>query len=413
MDIAFTDADLAVFEDRLIYEARLPVSDAEIARVEAELCGQVPPDLVSLWKVCYGGRIGYDLDVHFGPHVHSFSFCELFYPGSCGYHDLDGWIAHDRNLLAESASETGHDCKDLKLEFLPFGGFEYLDRLYVRVGKVDYGAVYAYSSGIPPAWPLRLHEDSSARVADDVRALFRLLYLRHNPLTVSPENNPTGLSALEAIDLAQSAGKLGASDADRLQAILVAAVADWRFALERNTLSAEPRLARQALEHVAKTGDSALLRRLEQADIDLAHPLSGGGGLLDHVLISGHLALANALLDRGLKGGTQTFQCVPHQAEPNLLRRLYLAGATPNRYAAVAFARAGRLDNAEMLARWLLEQDPSSRDALRQSCEESAHSYAQSAERISRGELRSNVTPATYHNQAQRLRAFAARLRTL
>jgi hypothetical protein len=394
MDIAFTDAGLAVFEDRLIYEGQPPVSDAEIGRVEAELCGRIPPDLVTLWKVCYGGSIDYDLDVHFGPHIHPFGFCELFYPGSCGYRDLDGWIAHEHELLADNASERGHDGKDLKLEFLPFGGFEYLDRLYVRVGKVDYGAVYAYSPGIPPAWTLHLHEESFARVADNVRALFRLLSLKDNPLTASPENYPSGLSALEAIDLARSSGKLDASDADRLQAILIAAVADWRFALERGTLSADPQLARQALEHAAKTGDTALLQRLEQVGIDLAHPLSGGGGLLDHVLISGHVALANALLDRGLKAGAQTFQCVPHQAEPCLLRRLHLAGATPNRYAVVAFARAGRLDNAELLARWLFEQDPGSREALWESCEDNARS-------------------ATHREEAQHLRAFAARLRTL
>jgi SMI1/KNR4 family protein SUKH-1 len=339
-DIAFADAGLTLFEDRLIYKAQPPAGDAEIARIEALLAGPVPPDLVALWRLCYGGHLHYDLDIHFGAHIHPFSFGELFFPGSRGYHDLDGWIAHERDLLAENAAQKGHTGGDLKLEFLPFGGFEYRDRLYVRAGKDDYGAVYAYSRGLPPAWHLRLHEESFTRVADNVRALFGMLYLALDPLTTSPDDFPAGLEALEAIDLARDSCKLDRSDADRLQAILAGAFADWRSALERGTLSADPRLARLALEHAAEAGDLALLQRLERAGIDVARPLRGGGTVLDHALDHGHIGLANALLDRGLKGGPQTFQCVPEEAEPELLHRLYRAGATPNPYAVVEAVRS-------------------------------------------------------------------------
>ena len=111
-DIAFPAAGLALFEDRLIYEAQPPLNDAEIARIETQLVGPVPPDLAALWRVCYGGRLDYDLDIHFGAHIHPFSFGELFYPGSRGYHDLDGWIAHEHELLAESADVRGRDATD-------------------------------------------------------------------------------------------------------------------------------------------------------------------------------------------------------------------------------------------------------------------------------------------------------------
>jgi hypothetical protein len=383
-DIAFPDARLAQFEDRLIYEAQPSVSDTEIARIEAQLAGPVPPDLAALWRLCYGGRLDYDLDIHFGAHIDPFSFGELFYPGSRGYRDLDGWIAHERSLLAERLRRA--DNADLKLEFLPFGGFEYHDRLYVRVGMDDYGAVYAYSRGLPPAWHLQLHEASFTRVADDVRALFRMLYVAHDPLTASADDFPAGLEALKAIDLAREAGKLAASDANRLQALLTGAFADWRSALERGTLSADPRLARLALEHAAEAGDLALLQRLERAGIDLARPLRGGGTVLDFALDHGHIGLANALLDLGLKGGPQTFQCVPDGAGPDLLHRLHQAGAAPNQYAVIAAVRAGRLDNAELLARWFIARDPNNREALRQACDASAaaheHALIEFAEQV-------------------------------
>jgi hypothetical protein len=406
-DVAFAQAGLAVFEAKIIFKAQPPVSDAEIARIEDGLAGPVPADLVALWKICYGGRIDYDLDVCFGAHIHKFSFGELFYPRSGSYHDLDGWMAHERDLIVENDTSTNHD-SSLPLEFLPFGGFEYLERLYVRVGSHDYGAIYAYAQGIPPDWSLNLHENSSARVADSVRALFQLLYLARNPFTASPDTFPTGLDAIEAIEQARSAGTLGGSDASSLHAMLTAAIADWRSGLDRGTLSGNPRLARLALAHVAETGDVALLQRLEQQGVDLASPLTGGGGLLDHALIHGHVGLAQALLDRGLKAGEQTLQCAPDNAEPALLLRLHQAGAAPNQYAVLKAARAGRFETAELLAQWLCEQDPAARDLLRDRCEQGAVSNEQSAKRIELGQMGSDRTPAFYREEARRLRHFAA-----
>jgi ankyrin repeat protein len=129
------------------------------------------------------------------------------------------------------------------------------------------------------------------------------------------------------------------------------------------------------LEHAAKAGDLALLQRVERAGIDLGSPLRGGGSALDHALNHGHIDLANALLDRGLKGGPQSFQCVPDEAGPDLLHRLYRAGAMPNPHAVIEAVRIGRLDNAELLARWFIAQDPGNREALRQACDSSARAY--------------------------------------
>lgn len=141
---------IVIFQDRLILEARAPISEAERDAVEARCAGPIPDGLLALWQTSFGGRIDYALSVEFGAHVHEFSFTELFYPGSDGYRDLPGWIEHEAEHAEEAAAETGETWHG-KLAFLPFGGFEYLDRLYACVEPgPDYGAVFAYAEG-PPA----------------------------------------------------------------------------------------------------------------------------------------------------------------------------------------------------------------------------------------------------------------------
>lgn len=425
-DLVFADAGLAVFEARIIFKAQPPVSDAEIARLEASLCGPIPPDLVALWKICYGGRLDYDLDVAFGEHIRQFNFGELFYPGSCGYNDLDGWIADERNLeMLQSPAQSSWIRRSAsrvlgrrgattppKLELLPFGGFEYLDCLYVRVTENDYGAVYAYSEGILPARSLRLHESSFARIADSVRGLFRALYLERNPFTAARDSFTHGMDAIDAIAQARLERKAGASDAGVLEAILTGAIADWHTALKRGTLSSDRRLARLALEHAVETGNWELLQRLEEQGMDPARPLTRGGNLLDHFLLRGQFGVANALLDRGLRPDEWTLQCAP-DAAPALVHRLREAGAAPNQYAVLNAVRAGYFDNAELMARWLLEQDRDTRDLLLESCYEGAVSNELSAVHIEQTQMGSDGRPASYREEAQRLRDFASWLETL
>ena len=91
-DTHFSDAGIAVFENRIIYEARPGISEAELERIEAKLAGPVPEDLKALWRLCYGGRLDYALDVTYGQHIRPFSFGYLFYPGGRDVDDLDHWI---------------------------------------------------------------------------------------------------------------------------------------------------------------------------------------------------------------------------------------------------------------------------------------------------------------------------------
>lgn len=262
---------LAPFAGRIIHEARPPITDTELAEVEQRLGRPLPPTLVRLWRVAFGGRLDYDVQVDYQGHLHPFSLSELFFPGSDGYHDLWGWVEHEEEGAREFAEDEGREW-DGRLTFLPVGGFEYLERVYVRIEPGDnFGAVYAWSKGLPPAWPMRLHEDSFARVADDLEGLFAQLVYYSDPFAEGADG--TGLELDEALDplAAEDAGL-----AQRLRAGMSAQVQDWRGALEDGRLLAEPALQRLALEHAVEAGDEALLARLADAGVDLGQLIRGG-----------------------------------------------------------------------------------------------------------------------------------------
>lgn len=123
----------------------------------------MPDHLVRLWRTAFGGRLDYDLPVRFEDHVASLSFSELFFPGSSHYRDLWGWIEAQCEFEMDAAEEAGED-HDGKLRFLPIGGFEYLDRVFVDVtGGAHHGSVvsreFMKTSTRWPASSLRLPTD--------------------------------------------------------------------------------------------------------------------------------------------------------------------------------------------------------------------------------------------------------------
>ena len=170
--------DIAVFEGRFICEARPAITDAERAAIEKKLSGPVPDELMALWKRTFGGALSYELYADFGSvRGLPVSFTELFFPRSSHYHDLHGWIDHEMELACDVAAER-RERAPARLRMLPFGGFEYLDRVYVDVAPgPDYGTVWAWRKALPPAWNGPLRSDALTRVAADVRVLFRKLHI--------------------------------------------------------------------------------------------------------------------------------------------------------------------------------------------------------------------------------------------
>lgn len=290
------DHRLAWFAGCIIHDAQPPISDAELAEVQLRLGSQLPPELVALWRCSFGGRLDYELCVDYDGHLHPYSFNELFYPDSDGYRDLWGWLEHEQECAEEVAGENGEEWNG-RVGFLPIGGFEYLERVYVCVEPEEFGAIYAWSRALPPAWPLRLHEDALTRVADDLYGLFALLGFDEDPFA---EGADAGQELLEALDELAAAGTEGETLARLLHDSLRPLVRDWRMALEQGRLAAEPELQRLALMHAVRSGDIALLERLRDLGCDLGRLLTGGGNAPVHARVMQHDALVQWFAAQGI-----------------------------------------------------------------------------------------------------------------
>lgn len=399
------DHHLALFEGCVIFDTQPPIDAANLARLETHLNGPVPEQLLRLWQTCFGGRVGYDLEVVYNGHRHPFSFSELFYPGSDGYRDLWGWIEHELEQAEEAARAAGHPWSG-KLDYLPFGGFEYLERLYVCVTPgPEYGAVIAWSRGLPPAWAGSLHQDSLARIADDVGALLRLLAYEADPF--DPETQYSSASELlEALDELDNDGEAGMALKARLAALLRQRVLDWRPALADGSLANQPRLRQLAMLDAAEHGDIERLDALRKAGCDLSEALRGHAASLECCLQHGHLAAANWLLDQGIPVQADTLLVAAAQVTPALACRLLDMGALSDPNAVLSAVAQGHMESAEVMARPLLEASQASADALRKALVERAEQQRRDAKRIKAGKLYSNLGFEQYLAEAERMETF-------
>ena len=158
-DIRFTTDELStlrehgivLFAERVIFDAQPPMPSQQIEAVQALCSGPLPEALVALWQETAGGRLDYDLSLEMNGNLEGISWNELFWDGSDAYHDLQGWIEHEQELAQEAAEENGTPWTG-KLTHLPFGGFEYTDRIYAVVEPgAGHGQIVAWKKGLPPA----------------------------------------------------------------------------------------------------------------------------------------------------------------------------------------------------------------------------------------------------------------------
>jgi hypothetical protein len=297
------EAGIAVFADRLILQAQPPIGEETLQAVAARCSGPLPPALVALWRTSFGGELDYQLDGQI-------SCRELFHPGSDGHQDLWGWIDHEAEI-------GGVD----RLRFLPFGGFEYLDRLYVDTADgPDNGAVVYWQQGLPPGWELTAG-DRADSLARDLWELFGQLALDDDPW--AGDDPDAGREMRDAVD---ELGEQEPRTAAALRETVRAAVLDWRAALADGSLPGRPRLRRLALDRASAGGDVELLDRLAAAGCDLAEPVRGGLTAIDIAMLNRRLPAVEHLLDRGVPV-VHTLRAGAHVAGPDLARRLIGRGA--------------------------------------------------------------------------------------
>lgn len=340
---------IVLFARRVIFDAQPPMPDAQIAAVQAVCAGPLPPELLALWRVTAGGRMDYDLHLHMNGNEEALKWGELFWNGSDGDHDLQGWIDHEIESAHEAVRE-GAEAWDGKLTLLPIGGFESCDRVYAVVeAGPDYGHVLAWKQGLPPAWSHEMHEDGMTTVAQDLCAAFETLRLDEDPLEPAGDYF-TGQALLAYLDERHQAHGLDIELVDRLIAFYRRAMVDWRGPLADGTLAADAPLSRIALRHAVATDDPELVAQLAAAGVALDGPLHGSAIASDLALSHGALAAAEALVRAGAPVAHDALDYIDSAVSPELVGLLLASGAEPSATAIAECVACGAPDAARLIA---------------------------------------------------------------
>lgn len=356
-DIRFTPDELTtlrehgivLFADRVIFEAQPPMQQEQIDAVQALCSGPLPEALVALWRETAGGRLDYDLSLEMNGNLEGISWSELFWNGSDGYNDLQGWIDHEQELAQEAAEESGTPWSG-KLTHLPFGGFEYTDRIYAVVEPgAAHGQIVAWKKGLPPAWTHALHEDSVNTIAPDLHGAFAALHLDEDPLAPTSDYF-SGQTLLAYLDDRHEDHGLDLDLMDKLATFYCRAVVDWRTPLAEGTLRHKPQLARVALRHAIATDDARLIAELAAAGVAFDGPQQGSALATDVAVGQGAFAAASALVRAGAPVAADALRNIDGQISPELTAALLDNGAEPNVAAIVKCAACGAPASAHLIA---------------------------------------------------------------
>lgn len=329
---------IVLFADRVIFEAQAPMTAAQIAQVQAACAGPIPSALVALWEHTAGGSLDYDLTLSMSSNEEAISWNELFFNGSKGYRDLQGWIAHEQEI-AEST----------RLTLLPFGGFEYLDRVYAVVEPgADHGQIVAWKQGLPPAWTHRLHEDGIAPIAADLHGAFAALRLNEDPLAPSGDYF-SGQALMAYLDDRHEAHGLDVDLMDKLIAFYRRAMADWRTPLTDGSLRHHHALAQVAVRHAIATDDGELVAELAAAGVPFDGPLQGSAIATDVAIGHSAFTAAAALVRAGAPVASDALANIDGAIAPELTTELLANGAEPDMEAMVKCVACGAPASARVI----------------------------------------------------------------
>ncbi|WP_431511973.1 SMI1/KNR4 family protein [Variovorax sp. DAIF25] len=340
---------VALFADRVIFDAQPPMPAHRISAIQAMCAGPLPEPLLALWRLTAGGRLDYDLALEMNGNIENISWSELFWDGSDGYRDLQGWIEHEQELAEEGAQTHGLRWRG-KLTHLPFGGFEYCDRIYTVVEPgAEHGQVVAWKQGLPPAWTHALHEDGLSVVANDLFGAFAALHLDEDPLAPTGDCY-SGHALLAYIDDRHQTHGLDIDLMDKLVTFYCRAVVDWRTPLADGSLRRQPAVARTALRHAISVDDAALVVDLAAAGVRFEGPLQGSALATDMAVSRSAYAAAAALVRAGAPVSAEVLANIDGQISPELTTALLANGAEPNMTAVVACVACGAPASARLIA---------------------------------------------------------------
>jgi hypothetical protein len=339
---------IVIMWDRVIYESQPPIDSATLAWVQERCTGPIPPGLLELWTVTAGGRIDYDVTISMGGGTQPFTWTELFYRGADTYFDLDGWITRELEMAEETAAEHSTTFAGT-LEWLPFGGFEYLDRAYVRtVPDDDHGAVLLWMRGLPAAWTHRLHENTASGFAPDVQGAFGKFYLAEHPVH-GLEKYRAGTELISYVDERVDEHGLDRSLADRLIDFYAQAVIEWEQLLATGLIAGQMGAVRSAFTAALHADDAALIHRLGAAGVHFDEPIEGSALLTDLAISSGCNAVLKALFDLQAPVDARALQGITKPLDAELVQGLIDRGAEPTAESAAEAVAVGADDAARAI----------------------------------------------------------------
>jgi hypothetical protein len=377
---ALREHGIAVFAQRLLIGVQPPLSETRIAEIQAECEGPLPPALLDLWRLTAGGELAYDLRAQMDGNEEALSWSELFYDGSGHYRDLQGWIEHEKECAQEAAAEDGVAWNG-KLRYLPIGGFEYCDRIYVAVAPGPRaGNVVAWKQGLP-GWTHALQQDGIATVAPDLHAAFAALCLETDP---EEDEDSTGLRVFEYLDERVSDHGMPQALASRVAAFYRQALVDWRGPLEAGTLGGTPSLAALALQHALSHDDAELVRRLAAQGVRFDAPLRGSAQPLDVALMQHAYRAAQALLDADAPVSPTAIHRFDRQPPAALVAALLARGALADALGVARCVACGSPDAGRLVAEACGEGIA---DAYAQERDSLASRYQEDLKRVRAGKL--------------------------
>lgn len=343
---ALREHGIALFADRVLIGVQPPLTEARIAEIETACAGPLPEALRALWRLTAGGELAYDLRANMDGNEEALSWAELFYDGSDHYRDLQGWIEHEQECAEEAATEHGETWNG-KLRYLPIGGFEYCDRVYVTVEPGPHaGSIVAWKMGLP-GWTHALQQDGIATIAPNLHAAFAALCLETDP--EHDEDSP-GVRVLEYLDERVSDHGMPQALADKLTAFYLRARLDWRGPLAAGTLLESAYLAGLALQHALAHDDDALVRQLAALGMVFDGPLRGSATPVEVALIQHAYAAADALLEAGAPVCPTAIHRIERKPPPQLVRRLLAQGAVPDALGVARCVACGSPEAARLIA---------------------------------------------------------------
>lgn len=348
-----------IFGNRVIFDAQPPMKRSEIESIEGLCNGKLPEQLITLWSQTAGGRLDYNLTAEMHGRQEAISWCELFFNGSDTYNDLIGWIEHEKEILQEQLEDSEKNESEIALDssgeplidYLPIGGFEYCDRIYVYVkeGK-DYGKVVAWKQGLPPTWTLAMNEDGIAELAIDLNSSFKALSLHEDPRSPVSDYH-AGQELKEYIETKIEENGFQRELAKKLLNFYSQAIADWRKPLDQKTLAEDFELARVALVHAIKSNDDDLLKQIARVNVNLEQPVDGGMPPITVAMHRNCFTAVKKLIDLGVSVPPEIFNYVYEFIPFDVTKLLIAGGAKTSAEAIAKCASLGAYDSANEIAK--------------------------------------------------------------